>query len=241
MKEYTLWMSLLLLMLAGCSSDDDTIGYDAEYQIKYYSQPPYANSEQGTEYYRLTPNAKAPYELLVIPKNDKGRKALEHMAEKEDGVILNISHRAYYYNQPEKDSIDHYFVTSTQYFECPDLYVSDNYYYPKDSGIREGDYCQVMSTITVNIKEGADIKNLEKEYKNVMTLICTRYRDKAGLTRYIFNCHLNNSYEVLYITEKLNKHKDVNWADAHMYSPAYLCASRHYLHIGFSHPACGLG
>ena len=50
MKEYTFWMSLLLLMLAGCSSDDDIIGYDAVYQIKYYSQPPYANSEQGTEY-----------------------------------------------------------------------------------------------------------------------------------------------------------------------------------------------
>ena len=214
-------MSLLLLMLAGCSSDDDILGYDAVYQIKYYSQPPYANSEQGTEYYRLTPNAKAPYELLVIPKNDKGRKVLEHMAEKEDGVILNISHHAYYYNQPEKDSIDHYVVTSTLYFECPDLYVSDNYYFPIDSGIREGDYCQIMSTIIVGLKEGADIKKLEKEYKNVMTLIYT----DARWGRYIFNCHLNNSYEMLYLAEKLNKHKDVNWAEADMYSPAYLCVS----------------
>ena len=213
---------MILLTLAGCSSEDDTIRYDAEYQIKYYSWPPYANSEQGTVYYKLTPNAKAPYELLVIHKNDKGRKVLEHMAEMEDGVILNISHRAYYYNQPAKDSIDHYFVTSTLYFECPDLYVSDNYFFPIDSGVREGDFCQIMSTITVGLKEGADIKNLEKEYKNVITLLYSNARRR----RYFFNCYLNNSYEVLYLTEKLNKYKDVNWAEADRYSPVYFASRR---------------
>ena len=91
-----------------CSSDDEMIGfeaYDAEFQIKYYSRPPYANLEQGYWYksdtkevfFKLTPSTEAPYQLLVCPKNDRGKEALEYMKEKEDGVIQYMYNRAYYY------------------------------------------------------------------------------------------------------------------------------------------------
>ena len=79
---------LSVCLLTACSSDDGTIGYetyDAEYQIKYYSRPPYANYLQGYWYkegtkevfYELTPNTEALYQLLVCPKNDRGKEALE--------------------------------------------------------------------------------------------------------------------------------------------------------------------
>ena len=57
-------------LFCACSSDDES---DAMYQIKYYSQPAYADIEQGywyketteDEFIKLTPNTEAPYQLLI--------------------------------------------------------------------------------------------------------------------------------------------------------------------------------
>ena len=218
---------LSMCLLAACSSDDETTGfdeYDAEYQIRYYTRPPYANLEQGYWYkddakevfFKLTPNTKAPYDLLVCPKNDRGRKALQHMEEKKDGVILNVYGQVHYYDLNYTDSTTHYFVIATKYFESPDLYVSDNYF-STECGMREGDYCRIVPTMIINLKAGADIRNIEEEYKDVMTL---RYTD-SRFTTYHFDCHLNNSYEVLRLADELQKRNDTNWADADKYSPIY--------------------
>ena len=222
---------LSVCLWTACSSDDETIGYesyDAEYQIKYYSRPPYANYEQGYWYkegtkdvfYKLTPNTASPYQLLVCPKNDRGKEALEHMEKKEDGVILNVYRQVHYFDMNFTDSTTHYFVTSTKYFESPDLYVSDNYF-STECGMREGDYCRVVPTIVINLNAGADIQNIEADYKDVMTLRYTNGRPDARFTTYHFNCHLNNSYEVLRLADELYKRDDVNWADADKYSPIY--------------------
>lgn len=225
-------MAMLAACLsAACSSDDETIGYeayDAEYQIKYYSRPPYANFEQGYWYkegtkevfFKLTPNTEAPYQLLVCPKNDRGKEALEHMEKKEDGVILNVYRRVHYYDMNFTDSTAHYFVTSTKYFESPDLYVSDNYF-STESGMKEGDYCRVVPIIIINLNAGTDIKDIEAEYKDVMTLRYTNELKDARFTTYHFDCHLNNSYEVLRLASELQKRDDINWADADKYSPIY--------------------
>lgn len=218
---------LSMCLLAACSSDDETTGfdeYDAEYQIRYYTRPPYANLEQGYWYkddakevfFKLTPNTKAPYDLLVCPKNDRGRKALQHMEEKKDGVILNVYGQVHYYDLNYTDSTTHYFVIATKYFESPDLYVSDNYF-STECGMREGDYCRIVPTMIINLKAGADIRNIEEEYKDVMTL---RYTD-SRFTTYHFDCHLNNSYEVLRLADELQKRNDTNWAEADKYSPIY--------------------
>ena len=218
---------LSMCLLAACSSDDETTGfdeYDAEYQIRYYTRPPYANLEQGYWYkddakevfFKLTPNTKAPYDLLVCPKNDRGRKALQHMEEKKDGVILNVYGQVHYYDLNYTDSTTHYFVIATKYFESPDLYVSDNYF-STECGMREGDYCRIVPTMIINLKAGADIRNIEEEYKDVMTL---RYTD-SRFTTYHFECHLNTSYEVLRLADELQKRNDTNWAEADKYSPIY--------------------
>ena len=68
---------------------------------------------------------------------------------------------------------------------------------------------------------GADIRNIEEEYKDVMTLRRTNSRNDSRFTTYIFDCHLNNSYEVLRLADKLQKRDDINWADADKYSPVY--------------------
>ena len=228
LKEIMMTM-LALCLLTACSSDNETasqVDYDAEYQIKYYDQPPYANLEQGYWYkedtkevfHKLMPNRESPYQLLVCPKNDRGRKALEHMAEKKDGVILDIYRQAHYFDRNFTDSTTHYFVTSTKYFESPDLYVSNNYY-SSESGMIEVDYCQIVPTIIINLNEGADIKNIEADYKDVMTLRHTNEIDDSRYTTYHFDCHLSNSYEVLRLADELHKRSDTNWADADKYSP----------------------
>ena len=222
---------LAACLLAACSSDDETTGYeeyDAEYQIKYYSRPPYADLEQGYWYkdntrevfFKLTPNIEAPYQLLVCPKNDKGRRTLEYMEEKGDGVIINVYKQVHYFDMNFTDSTTHYFVTSTKYFESPDLYVSDNYF-STECGMREGDYCRIVSTIIINLNAGADIKNIEAEYKDVMTLRYTNGRHDSRFTTYHFDCQLSNSYEVLRLADELYRRDDVNWADADKYSPIY--------------------
>lgn len=230
LKEIMMAM-LAVCLLAACSSDDETIGYeayDAEYQIKYYSRPPYANFEQGYWYkdetkevfFKLTPNTEAPYQLLVCPKNDRGKEALEHMEKKEDGVILNVYKQVYYFDMNFTDSTTHYFVTSTKYFESPDLYVSDNYF-STEIGMREGDYCRIVPTMVVNLKAGADIKNIEADYRDMMTLRHTNDRNDSRFTTYLFDCHLSNSYEVLRLANELQKRDDINWAEADKYSPIY--------------------
>ena len=222
---------LSVCLWTACSSDDEMIGfeaYDAEYQIKYYSRPPYANLEQGYWYksdtkevfFKLTPCTEAPYQLLVCPKNDRGKEALEYMKEKEDGVIQYMYNRAYYYGNNFTDSTTHYFVASTKYFESPDLYVSDNYF-STECGMREGDYCRILPAIIINLNAGADIENIKADYKDVMTLRYTNSRPDARFTTHLFDCHLNNSYEVLRLADKLQKRDDINWADADKYSPVY--------------------
>ena len=217
MKKLLSYCAIALMMagVSGCSDDDDSIvdyvKYDAEYQVKYYDRPSYADLEQGywfnSEFYKLTPNEKGPYALLVCPKNESGIKALRHISEKEDGVeVHEISSSA------NGGSFARYFVTSPLYFECPDLYVSDNYFCT-NCGMSEGDFCRILPTIVVNLKAEADVKAIEKKYKNVLTLV------SANGSRYVFNCNVDNSYEVLRIADEIHRRDDVNWAEADKYSP----------------------
>lgn len=212
-------------LFCACSSDDES---DAMYQIKYYSQPPYADIEQGywyketteDEFIKLTPNTEAPYQLLVCPKNDKGRRAIEYMAGKGDGIIKNVYKRASYFDMNFTDSTTYYLITSTIYFESPDLFVSDNYFLPGYGAIA-GDCYRITPTIIVNLKEGADIKDIEAEYNNVMTLRHTNSVKDNRYTTYIFYSHLNNSYEVLRLANELYKRDDVNWAEPDMLTPIH--------------------
>ena len=216
-------MFCLTFILAGCSSDDGVAveEYDTEYQIKFYNRPPYADYEQGRWYkddskevfFKLKPNTYAPYDLLVCPKNERGEQALQHIAEQRKDIILDVL-------MTDKDPVNHYFVTSTMYFESPDLYVSDNYF-STEIGMREGDYCRICPMIIVNLKEGTDIRNIEQKYKDVMTLRKTNDREETRWTTYYFACNVKNSYEALRLAEELYKRDDVNWAETDMYSPIY--------------------
>ena len=228
-----LWQTMMLvacgmLVLTACSDDDDASvkEYDSEYQIKFYSKPPYANYEQGRWYkndskevfFKLSPNTQAPYFLLVCPKNEKGLQALRYLEEQRKDIILEIQKNTIHYDQDNSE--DHYFVSATMYFESPDLYVSDNYY-STEIGMREGDFCRICPSIIVNLKEGVDIKTIENQYKDVMTLKKTNDRGDARRSTYVFKCNVNNSYEALRLAEELHKRDDVNWAETDMYSPIY--------------------
>lgn len=236
MKRNKNWMMVAFLLLAemmtGCNEDNPAVSYDTENQIEYYTQPLYADLEQGYWYNSLgtiedvftdlIPNKEAPYYLLVCPKNEKGRKTLEYMASQKNGVIVELQQRSTGYSEPLGYPDDRYFVTSTKYFESPDLYVSDNYFF-KDGSSRPGNFCRIVPLIVISLKEGYDIKDIENKYKDVLTRQERTQNGGDSLSRlYYFICDLNNSYEVLRVASEIYKRDDVNWAEPDMYTPIYL-------------------
>ena len=123
-KNIVLWMSMLALLtlaagVSSCSSDDEVdeaaeiIKYDQTYQISFYNRVPYSNIEQGYWYpgedgkevfCRLTPNTKAPYTLLVVPKGEKGFETINYL--KQQDFISNVQ-------ELSSESEQRYMLTST--------------------------------------------------------------------------------------------------------------------------------
>ena len=212
-----LYRSIPLLLvfitcLCSCSSDndDETAYYDSEYQVTFYKKPPYAHLEQGHWYdgkfIKYIPNAKAPYYLLLIPKDAEGKKIIDNLVEKK--MVSDLY---------KIDNSDHYFVTSDSYFESPHLYVSDHYYLNNNNnGI--GDILRVTPCISLKLKDNYGIENIQRKYINSMTLKETKGK---GWTVYYFDCHVTNSYEALKLASELCQREDVSWAETSNYSPIY--------------------
>ena len=218
-KNQILWMSALVLTMAGLSScsDDDGLepdDYDKAYQIGFFNQPSYAKNKQGYWYtdehnnevfYKMIPNTQAPYTLLVIPKGEKGLETIEHLKEKKD-YILNIQE----VNEIEK----HYFVTTNKYFESPNLYVSVPYLL-EENGNKDHPL-HVIPKFGIKIKDGYDISSVEQKYKSVLSQKEV-IELKTSFRYYKFDCNKKNSYEVLKLSEEIYHMDAVEWIDVDMY------------------------
>ena len=190
-KNLILWMGMLALLtlaagVCSCSSDDEDdetadaeiIKYDQTNQISFYNRDPYSNSEQGYWYTgvdgrdvfcRLTPNTKAPYTLLVVPKGEKGMQAFDYL--KQQDFISNVQ-------ELSSESEQRYLLTSTVYIECPNLYVSDSYMVENYESA--GHAAFILPQIIVKMKTGYDISTVSERYKNVLTLTKTENFQQAA-------------------------------------------------------------
>ena len=190
--------------------------YDTNYEIKYYSEPPYAHIEQGywylenkeAKYVRLYPNTKAPYFLLVIPQGEEGKKALEYIANQENSVISEIYEASSLYEE-------RYFVVATKYFESPYLFVSDSY-----SSSEANNDVLILPLMLIQLNEGYTVTDIENKYKDIMTLNAMKEKEKESIGRisyYYFDCNVNNSYEMLRLCADVFHSEEVLWADADKY------------------------
>ena len=226
-KNLILWMGMLALLtlaagVCSCSSDDEDdetadaeiIKYDQTNQISFYNRDPYSNSEQGYWYTgvdgrdvfcRLTPNTKAPYTLLVVPKGEKGMQAFDYL--KQQDFISNVQ-------ELSSESEQRYLLTSTVYIECPNLYVSDSYMVENYESA--GHAAFILPQIIVKMKTGYDISTVSERYKNVLTLTKTE-NFQQGTTLYYIDCNIKSSYDMLKLTAEIYHQDEVEWAEVDKY------------------------
>ena len=227
-KNYLFVIGAAMILAVGlnsCSSDDEieaeitdpTYQVEAEitdptYQVKYYSQDPNLHKTQRRWYddkpIELYPQKEPPYILMVKWDSDEGKKALDYIAGKNDGVVQNR-----YDSDYENMSI----IVCSKYISCPYLYISSSY---KDSEnfLYENEYVRVDCKILMKMKEGKSVDPIVKKYANVL-IRYTGDEKLYGVER--FDCTLKTSFEVLQLTEEIHHRDDVEWAEPNMFSPIH--------------------
>lgn len=214
-KNYFIWLcTTFMMVLTGCSRDNEieADSYDPEYQVKYYSQDPNLKKVQrrwyGDKEITLFPQEKPPYYLMVMWNEDEGKKALDYITDKGDGVV---TFRHDYDN--DKNCA---FIVCNKYISCPYLYVSSSY---KESGtfLLENEYVRIVNRIILKMKEGQSVEAIEKKYYHVLE------RDTTNELKdmIIFNCSLKTSYEILHLTDEIHFRDDVEWAEPSMIAPIH--------------------
>jgi hypothetical protein len=215
-KKNLLWISVFLLMLSGCSRDDEvmeTESYDPTFQVKYYNQDPNLNKRQGYWYQdsfiEMIPQKKPPYLLMVKWDSDEGEKALDYIVGKDDGVVLNR------FDNGEKNTA---FIVCQKYFTCPYLFVSSSYKTVENS--HEEDYIRVSCRIVLMMESGKSHEAIERDYADVLKLDREEYNEYSSWL--VFDCNLKTSYEVLQLAEEIHLRDDVQWAEPDMYMPFHV-------------------
>lgn len=216
-KSIYLWFCTLVLAIVGlssCSSDDEIAveSYDSTYEVKYYSQDPDLHKAQRRWYFdksiEMYPQSEPPYTLMVKWDSDQGKKALDYIAGKDDGVIL------------ERHDTDHEnmsIILCNKYIYCPYLYVSSSYK-SSENFLYENEYIRIDNKIMLKMKDGKSVDPIAEKYADVLI----RYTgDEKVFGTEIFDCTLRTSCEVLRLAEEIHLRDDVEWAEANMYSPIH--------------------
>jgi len=215
MKQgFYLWLSAMLLLMAACSSDDEieVESYDSTYEVRYYNQDPDLHKEQRRWYNDMSiemyPQSEPPYILMVKWDSDQGKKALDYIAGKDDGVVLDK-----YDSDHENMSI----ILCNKYISCPYLYVSSSYK-SSENFLYENEYIRIDCKILLKMKEGKSVDPIVEKYSDVLI----RYTgDEKVRGTEIFDCTLRTSCEVLRLAEEIHLRDDVEWAEPNMYSPIH--------------------
>lgn len=215
-KKNFIWLcTLFLMVLTGCSRDNEieAESYDPEYQVKYYSQDPSLKKMQRRWYEDkeiiLFPQEKPPYYLFVIWNNDEGKKALDYIVSKDDGVVIEKRD----YGDGNRNWA---YITTSKYISCPYLYISSSYKESNDF-LREYEYVRIVNRIILKMKEGKSVEAIEKKYSHVLE------RDTTERVRGIekFNCNLKTSCEIIQLTDEIHLRDDVEWAEPSMIAPIH--------------------
>ena len=205
---------LIAFGISSCSSDDEieVERYDSTYEVKYYSQDPDLLKAQRRWYFdksiEMYPQSEPPYILMVKWDSDQGKKALDHIAGKDDGVILD---------RHDSDHENMSIILCNQYITCPYLYVSSSYK-SSENFLYENEYIRIDNKIMLKMKDGKSVDPIVRKYANV--LIRYTGNEKVKGTE-IFDCTLRTSCEVLKLAEEIHLRDDVEWAEPNMYSPIH--------------------
>lgn len=205
---------LIAFGISSCSSDDEieVERYDSTYEVKYYSQDPDLHKAQRRWYYdksiEMYPQSEPPYILMVKWDSDQGKKALDYIAGKDDGVILD---------RHDSDHENMSIILCNQYITCPYLYVSSSYK-SSENFLYENEYIRIDNKIMLKMKDGKSVDPIVRKYANV--LIRYTGNEKVKGTE-IFDCTLRTSCEVLKLAEEIHLRDDVEWAEPNMYSPIH--------------------
>ena len=205
---------LIAFGISSCSSDDEieVESYDSTYEVKYYSQDPDLLKAQRRWYFdksiEMYPQSEPPYILMVKWDSDQGKKALDYIAGKDDGVILD---------RHDSDHENMSIILCNQYITCPYLYVSSSYK-SSENFLYENEYIRIDNKIMLKMKDGKSVDPIVRKYANVLI----RYTgDKKVKGTEIFDCTLRTSCEVLKLAEEIHLRDDVEWAEPNMYSPIH--------------------
>lgn len=205
---------LIAFGISSCSSDDEieVESYDSTYEVKYYSQDPDLHKAQRRWYYdksiEMYPQSEPPYILMVKWDSDQGKKALDYIAGKDDGMILD---------RHDSDHENMSIILCNQYITCPYLYVSSSYK-SSENFLYENEYIRIDNKIMLKMKDGKSVDPIVRKYANV--LIRYTGNEKVKGTE-IFDCTLRTSCEVLKLAEEIHLRDDVEWAEPNMYSPIH--------------------
>lgn len=205
---------LIAFGISSCSSDDEieVESYDSTYEVKYYSQDPDLHKAQRRWYYdksiEMYPQSEPPYILMVKWDSDQGKKALDYIAGKDDGVILD---------RHDSDHENMSIILCNQYITCPYLYVSSSYK-SSENFLYENEYIRIDNKIMLKMKDGKSVDPIVRKYAYV--LIRYTGNEKVKGTE-IFDCTLRTSCEVLKLAEEIHLRDDVEWAEPNMYSPIH--------------------
>ena len=219
-------MTLLIVLAAvfvgstlmSCSSDDDEFSvesFDPMYQIKYYRQDPNMYKTQRRWYndkpIELYPQKEPPYILMVKWDSDEGKKALDYIAGKKDGVVLER------YDSESDYEKNMSIIVCNKYITCPYLYISSSY---KESTnfLYENEYIRFDCVIFIKMKEGKSVDPIIRSYGNILKRY-TGDKNYYGVER--FDCTLKTSYEVLRLNDEIYNRDDVEWAEPNMYAPIH--------------------
>lgn len=213
-RNILLWICAALTLVVGMSSCNKE-EYDSNYQVKYYDHDPNLHKKQR-RYYQdkvisLYPQEKPPFYLMVKWDSEEGKKALDYITSKEDGVVT----KRYDSEYEENLSV----IVCNKYIYCPYLYISSSY---KDSTdfLYENEYIRIDCRILLKMKEGKSVEAIEREYADVMKRDTNRSEWAAKDTE-AFDCNLRTSYEILKLAEELHFRDDVEWAEPNMSAPIH--------------------
>ena len=217
------------MALAGCDSESDSILEDpVNVNVNTFNA-----HENDTELEKLTTNvgyyygSKPNLTLLEFSYRAAGQYCIFPMTEARSAQLDLLSQQEPSLVEKWNDGVL-YLIRKGRDFITADDFVSDRYFagYFTDLHTNEvyHDYIIIAPSIGVWVYSHETKDKILKDYKGKLTLSNREQGKKSGTDsyKYYFDCHFNNSEQVLNLANKIYLRNDVKWAEASMLAPIHL-------------------
>ena len=201
---FSLLMAGLGMLLTDCSKDDEPTNSPADEEIQNNGPLGFWNLNGFIE---LTPQSTPPYLLIVSWNDEKEKESLDQFVAENGDIVLELF---------DPGDLNWKYMTTTKIINSSDFYVSMSY---KGPNLQDNEYIQVFPRIVLMLNEGNSIEAIQNKYANVMTL---DHDSPTAYGRYVFNCNVNTSNEVLRLATEIHERNDVKWAEPELMLPIHL-------------------